>query len=438
MIRAFHRDNDSPTTRQRRLHNDGVVKMGISRVLASLLPAALVTALFSFYHVTVLTNQNCFSSSERDEFGVPIIRNAKASPHNITQSFTSKQQQSHDKEYNGPYKVYSKWKEPFPCVPMDPQWKTIKVQRSPATEGLLYVREMKTGSSTLAGVVLRIAHRKAKSLLRNNKNDLPCKLRVDHSPARLMNYGNRDKKRSFLISLLRDPTKRVMSQFFHFKVSEDGATPSDANFQSYLQNNTLRLRNYYVRDLSMTKINVASYQDNNYKALVQDILNEYDFIGITERMDESLIVLKNLLNLSFGDILYMSAKNAGSFTAAGGGPKKPPRCIYIVPSFVTPGMKRYFESNEWQQFIAADTALYQAANASLDKTIDSLGRRLVEKELATFQKLKEQAQEKCVERTIYRCDATGTFVGIKNATCLLWDVGCGHKCLEEFAQEIAI
>lgn len=262
-------------------------------------------------------------------------------------------------------------------------------------------------------------------------------MRVDHSPARVMRYGERNKKSSFLISLLRDPTRRAMSQFFHFKVSEFGSQPTDARFQRFFLNNTDQLRNYYVRDLAMNSIdNLDTMQ--NYDTLVQEIIDEYDFIGITERMDESLIVLKQLLDLSFGDILYMSAKSAGSFTAGGGGPRQKPRCIYIVPSFTTPGMKEFFASDYWQRYIAADLALYKAANASLDKTIDSLGRKQFEKELATFQRIKEQAQAKCVSRTIYRCDSTGRYVGAQNATCLLWDVGCGHECLGEFAEEMKI
>jgi len=382
--------------------------------------------------VTVLTNQNCILENDRPSFAIPALVGA-APNKNVTRSSSPKVFIHQD--YNGPYKIYPKWNEPFPCVPAEIQWKSVQVQRSPSAEGLLYVREMKTGSSTLAGVLLGIAHRKAKELLPNS--ELPCKMRVDHSPARNMGYAVRDKKRSFMISLLRDPTRRAMSQFFHFRVSDDGAEPTDEVFQRYITNNKMigRMSNYYVKDLAMNSIDGLDDMDN-YDAIVQDIIDEYDFIGITERMDESLIVLKMLLGLDFGDILYMSAKNAGSFTAAGGGPKVKARCIYIVPSFTTPGMKQFFASDYWKRYIAADEALYKAANASLDKTIDSFGRSKVEEELAVFQRVKEQAQAKCMTRTIYRCDATGKFVGPQNSTCLLWDVGCGHDCLSEFANEM--
>jgi hypothetical protein len=418
-----------------------------------LFPAAIVTAFLSLYHMTLLTPENCTIHHEKADFtrgAPPFLKNA------------TRATSQHVLLYTGPYKIYKKWTEPFPCVPAEPQWKNVNIQRSPSHQGLLYTREMKTGSSTLAGVILSIAHRKAKTLLPHSDN-LPCKVRVDHSPARILGYGERDKQRSFLISLLRDPTKRAMSQFFHFRVSEEGSQPTDERFQSYFRDNARRLSNYYVRDLAMDHI-YGLEEMQNYDSLVQDIIDEYDFIAITERMDESLVVLKMLLDLNYGDVLYMSAKSAGSFTAAGGGPKQKTRCIYIVPSFTTPGMKEFFASKEWKKYIAADLALYKAANASLDKTIDSLGRQEFQQQLATFQRVKEQAQAKCMTRTIYRCDATGRYVGPKNSTCLLWDVGtysikcwilrgrvkagrslhfwistgCGHDCLCEFAEEMKL
>lgn len=119
-----------------------------------------------------------------------------------------------ESDYDGPYKVYSKWAEPFPCFPAEKSWKSVATQRSPAHEGLLYTREMKTGSSTLTGVILRLANRKSKELLPDSH--APCKLRMDHSSARSMDYANRDKTKSFLMSLLRDPTKRAISHVCHF------------------------------------------------------------------------------------------------------------------------------------------------------------------------------------------------------------------------------
>ena len=402
-----------------------------SRAFHLLVPAAVITAFVTLYHATFLPQQNCLMQNIQGDFSVPNTV-SHATSKNATVNVPSSAVVT-ESDYSGPFKIYENWTDPFPCVEANKNWKSVPGQRSPSHEGLLYVREMKTGSSTLAGVVLRIAHRKAKVLLPNST--LPCKIRVDHSPARALDYGARDKNKSFLLSLLRDPTKRAISQFFHFQVSEGRVTPTDANFQQFLQDHEDRMSNYYVKDLAMTRVRSRQLKStNNYTELVQEIIHEYNFIGITERMDESLVVLKMLLGLELGDILYMSAKRQGSFTSSG--TREGPTCIYIVPSFVTPGMKEFFASDYWKTYVAADMVLYKAAQASLDKTIEKLGRKEFEKNLAEFRMARERAQTRCDSRTIYRCDPRGEYIG-GNSTCLMWDIGCGQECLDEFALEWA-
>ena len=334
----------------------------------------------------------------------------------------SKSDEEHVLEpYSGPERTYTSWPSdvPFPCFEAEPNWKTISGQRKPTTEGLLYTREMKTGSSTMAGVYLRLAHRKGEKM---NENGGPCKMRVDHSSARKMEYANRDKKRSFLISLLRDPTKRSISSYFHFKVSEKKEDPIDANFQSYFMDHPVSRSNYYTKDLVMRPVNLT---DEEPHAVVQEIIDSFDFIGITERMDESLVVMKMLLGLELADVLYMSAKTTGSFTT---GPGDHP-CIYLVPSFLTAGMKAFFESDTWKEYMKYDILLYRAANKALDNTIDSLGREEFEKQLKEYRTLLAVAHETCAAETIYRCDPAGNYGGSKRSTCLLWDIGCGFQCL---------
>jgi hypothetical protein len=285
---------------------------------------------------------------------------------------------------------------------------------------------MKTGSSTLAGVILRIAHLRGSQLLPHGG---PCRMRIDHSSARELDYANRNRKKSVVISLLREPTKRVISQFFHFRVSQNKVDPTDAKFIQYLKGQAPQLSNYYTKDLTMRDIDL---EEEDHEAIIQDILNEYNFIAITERMDESLVVLKLLLGLDYRDILYMSAKKHGSFTSSADN-----SCIYIVPSFITEGMQNFFKSRYWEKYLRADRLLYQAAVKSLDNTIDALGRDLVEQQVQIFRQALQYAQHECDAHTIYRCNSRGDFVG-DNSTCYLWDIGCGHDCLDAIQIEQAI
>eukprot|EP00540_Astrosyne_radiata_P022775 CAMPEP_0116844032 /NCGR_PEP_ID=MMETSP0418-20121206/12437_1 /TAXON_ID=1158023 /ORGANISM="Astrosyne radiata, Strain 13vi08-1A" /LENGTH=230 /DNA_ID=CAMNT_0004474889 /DNA_START=1 /DNA_END=693 /DNA_ORIENTATION=- len=227
--------------------------------------------------------------------------------------------------------------------------------------------------------------------------------------------------------MLRHPTKRVISQYFHFRVSDFKEDPTDENFMQFFYDDPFHRSNYYTKDLTLNKIKLKT---GNVTKIVQDILDEYNFIAITERMDESLVVMKMLLGLDFQDILYMSAKKHGSFTSGEG-----QRCIYIIPSFLTDGMKEFFASEYWKAYMAADNLLYDAARKSLDNTIESLGRSEVEAQVKFFKKAQKLVSEKCADRTIYRCNDKGEFVGIKNSTCYMWDIGCGYECLNEISLE---
>ena len=107
---------------------------------------------------------------------------------------------------------------PLPCVEPESNWFLPDVQRSPAHEGFLFVKELKTGGSSAAGINLRIARNVAK---REGHNFDLCKVRNDHATAQKQDYRKRDKSKSYLWTIIRDPTKRAVSQFFHFRGAYD-------------------------------------------------------------------------------------------------------------------------------------------------------------------------------------------------------------------------
>lgn len=157
---------------------------------------------------------------------------------------------------------------------------------------------------------------------------------------------------------------------------------------------------------------------------MKTILQGYNFIGVTERMQESLVVLKLLPQLELRDILYLSAKGSGGFDdgASQNG------CTYIIPSFVSPGMKKWLAAPSFQQRIAGDQLLYDATVQSLDATIDSLGREEVERQVVIFRSALKKAEEACFEKTRFPCSSDGKRQTIHD--CIWWDSGCGYNCLD--------
>ena len=183
------------------------------------------------------------------------------------------------------------------------------------------------------------------------------------------------------------------------------------------------LDNYFLFDMSMNRFNRTT---SNKELFAREIMEDYDFIGVTERMDESLVVMKILLDLDLNDVLYLSAKGSGGYDD---GAYKG-QCHYILKSYVSPGMKKFFDSEVWQKRIDGDQMLFNSANKSLDLTIDALGRDYVMEQLEEFKKMKKEAVEFCrPDDLIFPCTQDGSLHRF-NHTCLWWDSGCGYRCLD--------
>lgn len=324
----------------------------------------------------------------------------------------------------------------------------------------------------MVGIVMRLAHNRAKGILDRTKGvkHQRCSHRAMHGTAQKMQYGSRDKTKSFLFSIIRDPTKRIISEFFHFEVTAFQKDPTDDRF--LLKARAPTTYNYYLKELStrpdaVTPGNEPSVRDFalargftsyiemmaqvraqvpgtellnrevqwykqhgpnfNGEKMVADILDDYNFIAVMERMDESLVAFQMLFGLTTQEILYTRARSSGSFS--NGWVDRP--CFYIMPSFLTDGMKAYFESEEWQNAIKYDMMMFQAANKSLDRTIEALGRDEFSKNLAEFKRGLKLAQENCKGRIRTMCSEGGKVIPLPNRTCYIWAEGCDHACIDD-------
>ena len=181
----------------------------------------------------------------------------------------------------------------------------------------------------------------------------------------------------------------------------------------------------YIHSNSRVGQNPKIKQLQDAKTFIQNyILSPFDFIAITERQDESLVVLKLLLNLEDQDIIVLSAKQAGSWEPGGMGD-----CALIQKGRATPEMTTWLHTN----FTLGnyDFLLYAAANQSLDRTIDALGRVLVQQEVKRHRMLKRVAEEKCQSKAHFPCSANGTMqMKLSRKSCFAEDLGCGHECVQ--------
>ena len=351
-------------------------------------------------------------------------------------------------DYRGPTTVYQKrtflslddetMPVVFPCYPGEKQL----MLETPAHEGLLLQRPTKTGSTTITGIIMRLAHNRVPP---NARNYTVCKHRTNHGYGRSYEYHKRHKSKSFLLTIIRDPTARAISQFFHFSVTVGQQVPTDKIFQKNLMGHGW---NPVLREINLRSNKDENNTNNNnkkggpyelprhlqpalnfnYTPVVEGVLQDYDLIAVMERMDDSLVVMQHLLGLETHEIVYFRARSSGAFS---NGPKQRP-CVYITPSFVTSGMDRFFRTApEWRGRTVGDELLYKAAHHSLDRTIDEMGRERFQLLKDKLQRAVRYAKEQCKggNKVIPMCTESGEERRKPNSTCYIWMEGCDHQCL---------
>lgn len=204
------------------------------------------------------------------------------------------------------------------------------------------------------------------------------------------------------------------------------------------------------------------YDVDSYGQYIQEILDSYNFIGVSERMDETLVVLKLLLGLEIQDVLFLPDPPKATTTANNNNDNKQNNdkkvniiknenngvtgsisyydywdkndCRLIPEVQVTMEMKEWFYTEEFYLFTHGDVLFYKAVNASLDRTIDALGRDVVEKGVKQLRWALSQANKACPNAK-HRCSTDG--VVQSKTDCLFSDVGCGYECLDTVAQTLS-
>lgn len=308
-----------------------------------------------------------------------------------------------------------------------------------ANVGFLYQKTEKCASTTSSGVALRIARNVAK---RVGLETEMCDNRWSHGKSHFKNPGmyatrfrNRNQDKSFLWTMIREPTSRYVSHYFFSAVTGNKKEdPSVGSFRRFVSKWPRRLYNCLLSTRRSYNCEESELALTESVEELNQIINEYDFIGVTERYDESLVVLMMLLDLRLADILYFSSKQSGSSFISKG---KRNECFTIAPTIMPEGLADFFDSEEWQARIHFDTLLHKAANRSLDLTIDSIGRHGVEEKVALFRHAQRVATEQCKGRVVLPCEEEGVQKRQDNETdCYRLDIGCGMECLDEVATEL--
>jgi hypothetical protein len=236
----------------------------------------------------------------------------------------------------------------------------------------------------------------------------------------------RNRKPPYLLwTTIRHPAKRAISSFFYHGVTRHDEKTSSENMLKLLR----RSKNFQLKYISTEKIpsnktHLLAVQGDPLELIRINVFEHYHFIAITERMDESLVVMKMLWGLSDRDIIVMSTRRSGGYDNIRG------KCVILHPSFTTPEVDDYLRTNFTKD--NHDYLLYAAANESLDLTIAALGKLRFAEELERYLGLKKIADDACSDKTHFPCTSTGKLqVNVAARNCLFGDNACGYRCVDK-------
>lgn len=358
-------------------------------------------------------------------------------------------------DYVGFSRAFPVWRNHFPCGPLEDEY-TMRT-REPATEGIFYIKEVEASAAIFSSVTARIARNMGQrqqqqkhgdkadghitNYMHKNVTAKVCTTRLVGQRAR--RFHDRTPQKSFLWSVVREPVGRLVSKFYHYgnvKTKKNNQQTQFSRFQNFVFNNENQDYGYYFRSLGVNR-KLNPYKKEHEKD-TREILESYDFLGVSERMDESLAVLKIILNLDIQDVLYLPtpkaiSKNKNAILMDDVDYYENWRreeCRPIPKPEITFEMKEWFYSEEFEAFIEADVLFYKAVNASLDKTISELGQELVEKTVKQLRWAQKLVQEEC-QNTRFPCSPEGELH--KETDCLFSDIGCGYSCLDDLGEKLS-
>jgi len=288
------------------------------------------------------------------------------------------------------------------------------------------VKTPKAASSTGAGITRRIALKVAQAKWNSNFDAYKP---MQQACAHQAQHGDDFRYETYtrLWTFIRKPASRALSEFYHMRVSRHGVEATDDNLLQFIATQ----KNRQVDYLSIR--NNPTLVDWNPASLQEYILNPYHFIGLVERMEESLAVLTLLWNFPLGHVVVSSAKQSGGYDDG----IFQQRCVKIQkpPTKVSLLVERYlqkeFPKHNW------DFILYKMMNQSLDATIQVLGVQRVQQKVQALRCLQILAHEKCSATTTFPCSSDGkNQLEASRTNCYFTDTGCGYPCIDAMLESL--
>ena len=233
-------------------------------------------------------------------------------------------------------------------------------------------------------------------------------------------------------AFVRWPADRDVDHYFHYSVGRGQASPTMEAFRSTIQTS---MKGHQSRYLDSGLDNYKLWKPKQPKDMAYRMRNQifarYNFLGIVERMEESLAVMKLLWGLQAYDLIVLDDENNDQ-AKMWDDPNFYHYCQRKPHAFVTRRMNHYLHRGHYVMN-NPDILLYHAANRSLDKTIQRLGQDRVDETIQEIRKLQQTVQAACQHKVIYPCSEEGFWRKEESlANCYKGGTtGCGYQCIDQ-------
>jgi len=273
---------------------------------------------------------------------------------------------------------------------------------------ILLLKGQKTGSSTTGGVARRIAARMGVGCVDCGASDVweeePAVI-APHIFNAIDKLEKRNRKlKTFVFGFFREPISRCLSQFYHFRVSRGNAEP---NLKHMMETGS-RTHNYLTNYYGLRK-----YRD------------KIDFLGVTDRYQESMLIVGYKLGVTMGDLLYTKAKDSSQGVKDVTG-KRNAVLAKHVPIHEQPQEIQDYFYGPFLEHNKEDVEHYNQANKDLDDLIDMIGREKFEEKVEQYKQHLKNINEECDS-----FDSDGNMK--ENIKCYWRDNGCNYDCFDRYA-----
>lgn len=221
------------------------------------------------------------------------------------------------------------------------------------------------------------------------------------------------------ITFIRDPIERALSEFWHFQALRKHKPVSDERMINYINKTD---GEYQIRYTTFGSQKIDTTWRHDLFLPRDGILQlqgfeKYSFIGLTERMSESLVVMREILGVTNCDFLHLDAKRVGGVDD-----------VTHTP-FLEHSSRLKDQNQEVQDFVKqADTQMKFAGDLRLVALVNSTLTAKGEAIFGSAENFLEEAAR--LDSVFIAVQSQCNRQAYPKGPCYKRDTGCGFTCFD--------